>query len=366
MPNMAMPVGTIDAGSADENETAASSQRAQARSLASYFARRIGIFLFTLWGAVTATFVFFRLIPGDPIQALTTQLESQGRYGAVGQSEEIVARYRTVFGLDGNIVEQYLRYMERVLLHFDFGPSLLSYPLPSTDLVMRALPWTLGLVGTATVLGWIIGVLAGTLVGWARSTWLAKWTLNVSLGVSHIHAYFVALLFVYVFAYWNPFLPVSGAYDASLTRGWNAEFILSVIKHGTLPVLATALVAATGWLITTRALVVTILGEDYLTYAAAKGLTRRRILLKYVMRNAWLPQVAALGITLGNVIGGNVLIENLFRYPGLGSLLVNAIGIRDINTAMAVVTLLIVFVLTANLIIDLCLPLLDPRIRRTH
>jgi peptide/nickel transport system permease protein len=256
--------------------------------------------------------------------------------------------------------------MERVLFHFDFGPSLLSYPLPATDLVGRAFPWTLALVGTATVISWILGVLLGTFVGWGRSSFLAKWVTNLSLGVSHIHAYFIALLFVYVFAYWNPVFPTSGAYDSSLSPGWNAEFILSAIRHGTLPVLATALVGATGWLITTRALVVTILGEDYLTYAAAKGLTKRRILLSYVMRNAWLPQIAALGITLGNVVGGNVLIENLFRYPGLGNLLVGAIGTRDINTALAVVTLLIVFVLTANLIIDLILPLVDPRVRRDH
>jgi peptide/nickel transport system permease protein len=363
---MAIPVETIQSGTGDNRAPLTSPRRGFVSPMVSYVIRRIGVFGLTLWGAISASFLFFRLIPGDPIQALTTQLESQGRYGSADQSEEIVAHYRTVFGLDGNLLEQYLRYMERVLLHFDFGPSLVSYPTPATDLIMRAFPWTLGLVGTATILSWIVGVLLGTLVGWARSSWIAKWTTNLSLGLSHIHAYFIALLFVYVFAYWNPLLPASGAYDSSLSPGWNASFILSVIRHGAVPVLATVVVGATGWLITTRALVVTILGEDYLTFAAAKGLSRRRILTRYVMRNAWLPQIAALGITLGNVVGGNVLIENLFRYPGLGSLLVNALGIRDINTAQAVVSLLIVFVLTANLVIDLCLPLVDPRVRRDH
>lgn len=363
---MAQPVGTLETVTADELDDLDRSRRqGRVNPLMAYIARRIGIFLITLWGAITASFLFFRLIPGDPIQALVTQMEAQGQYGVVGQqSEEIVAYYQEAFGLNGTIIEQYLRYMERVLLHFDFGPSLLSYPTPSTDLIMRGLPWTLGLVGVATILGWLIGVLAGTLVGWTRSSRLSRWTTNLSLGVSHIHAYFVALLFVFVLAYWTPLFPANGAYDASLSIGWNLEFILSVIRHGTLPVLATALVAATSWLITTRALVVTILGEDYLTYASAKGLTRRRILVHYVMRNAWLPQIAALGITLGNVVGGNVLVEDLFRYPGLGSLLINAIEIRDINTAQAVITLLIVFVLTANLIIDLILPIFDPRIRQ--
>jgi peptide/nickel transport system permease protein len=361
---MAIPVETIQSGMDVDNDLPTPKKRGFLGPVASYYARRIGIFLLTLWGAISASFFFFRLIPGDPIQAFMTKMETQGQYSAAGQTEEIAAHYRTVFGLDGNLFEQYIRYMERVFLHFDFGPSLLSYPLPATDLIMRALPWTLGLVGCATILSWILGVTLGTLVGWKRSSPIAKWATNLSLGISHIHAYFIALLFVYLFAYWNPIFPVSGAYNSMLTPGWNLEFIWSVIKHGTLPVMATALVGATGWLITTRALVVTILGEDYLTYAAAKGLSPRRILFRYVMRNAWLPQVAALGITLGNVVGGNVLIENLFRYPGLGSLLVNAIGIQDINTAQAVVTLLIVFVLTANLIIDLCLPLVDPRVKR--
>lgn len=363
---MAMPIETIQAGTDDTREPLASSRRGIRSPLVSYLLRRIAIFLFTLWGAISLSFVFFRLIPGDPIQALTTQMASQGRYAGADQSEAIVARYRTVFGLDGNLFEQYIRYMERVLLHFDFGPSLVSYPTPATDLILRALPWTLGLVGAATILSWVIGVLLGTLVGWARSSWGARWATNLSLGLSHIHAYFVALLFVYIFAYWNPLLPAGGAYDSSLSPGWNLRFIGSVIEYGTLPVLAIAVVGATGWLITTRSLVVTILGEDYLTFAAAKGLSRRRILTRYVMRNAWLPQIAALGITLGGVVGGSVLIENLFRYPGLGSLLVNALGIRDINTAQAVISLLIVFVLTANLIIDLLLPFIDPRVRRDH
>ncbi|HYH10744.1 MAG TPA: ABC transporter permease [Thermomicrobiales bacterium] len=362
---MALPVESIEHGD-DERVVLDRSRRGFLGPVASYYVRRIAVFLVTLWGAISASFIFFRLIPGDPIQAFVTQMESQGRYSASEQTQEIADHYRQVFGLDGNIVEQYFRYVERVLFHFDFGPSLLSYPLPATDLILRALPWTLGLVGAATLLGWVVGVFLGTFVGWGRTSPLAKWVTNLSLGISHIHAYFIALLFVYVFAYWNPIFPTSGAYDASLEPGWNAEFILSTIRHGALPVMATALVGAMGWLITTRALVVTILGEDYLTYATAKGLPKRRILVTYVMRNAWLPQVAALGITLGNVVGGNVLIENLFRYPGLGTLLVSAITTRDINTAQAVITLLIIFVLTANLIIDLILPLVDPRVRRDH
>ncbi|HEV2527029.1 MAG TPA: ABC transporter permease [Thermomicrobiales bacterium] len=361
---MTISVETIEAKSADNRSPVDTRRKGRLNPVVAYLLRRLGIYLLTLWGAITLSFLFFRLIPGDPISAFVTSMESQGRYGAGDSSEQVVEYYRQQFGLDGTLLEQYLRYMERVVFHFDFGPSLVSYPTPSTDLIMRALPWTLGLVGAATILSWVIGVLLGTLLGWTRSSWISRWSTNLSLGVSHIHAYFIALLFVYAFAYWNPWLPASGAYDARIEPGWSLDFIGSIIKHGTLPVLSIALVGATGWMISTRALVVAILGEDYLTFAAAKGLSRWRILTRYVMRNAWLPQVAALGITLGGVVGGSVLIENLFRYPGLGALLVNALGVRDLNTAQAVVSLLIVFVLTANLIIDLLLPLLDPRVRQ--
>ncbi len=173
----------------------------------------------------------------------------------------------------------------------------------------------------------------------------------------------MALFQIIFFAYrWNV-LPPAGAYDATLSPSFSLDFILSAIKYGTLPVIATAIVAVAGWMLSTRALVVSILGEDFLTFANAKGVSNRRILNHYVLRNAWLPQIAALGMAMGGVVSGNVLVERLFRYPGVGNLLIDSVIIKDVNTAMAVVTLLIFMVLTINLIIDLTLPLLDPRVK---
>ena len=182
--------------------------------------------------------------------------------------------------------------------------------------------------GTATIIAWVIGVVGGTFVGWARKSRFAGFITNFSLGLSHIPAYFVALFLVIFLGYRNPIFPPNGAYDASLDKEFSWPFILSVIKYGTLPVLAPSIVGFAGWLITTRALVVNILGEDYLTYAEAKGLSPWRILNRYVLRNAWLPQIAALGIALGGVINGNILVERLFRYPGVGNLLIESITSR--------------------------------------
>ncbi len=327
-----------------------------------YILRRIGIFFLTIWAALTLSFFFIRLIPGDPIRALLLQLERQGQYGGIDASESVASYYRTQFGLDGSLLEQYLRYMQRLVLHFDFGPSLLSFPNPSADLILRGLPWTVGLVTVSTLLAWIIGVVAGSLVGWTRGSRVARIITNVCLATSNIPAYLFALWFVFLFAYQLGWFPSNGAYDASLRPGWTFEFIGSVIRYGTLPVLSSALITSTAWLIGTRALVVNTLGEDFLTYAEARGLTRRQILFGYVIRNSWLPQIQALGLALGSVVGGNILIEQLFRYPGVGQLLIRAAEVKDVNTMMAVTTMLIVMVLTANLLIDLLLPLLDPRV----
>jgi peptide/nickel transport system permease protein len=347
---------------AEEVEQVAA-QRRRVHPLAAYFARRFGLYLITLWGAFTASWVFFRLIPGDPISAIVGALAQKGQYSSQGQNEALVEHYKKEFGLDGNLLQQYYHYMNRLIIHQDFGPSIVSYPIPATEIIMRALPWTIALLGTATMLGWIVGVGGGTFVGWARKTRLAGFITNLALLLSHIPAYFLALFLVIFLAYRNPILPPNGAYDANLTKGFNWDFIVSVVKYGTLPVLATAIVGASFWLITTRALVINVLGEDYLTYADAKGLSSRRILNRYVMRNAWLPQIAALGIAMGGVINGNVLVERLFRYPGVGNLLIDAIEVKDVNTAQGIIALLIFMVLTLNLIIDFCLPLFDPRVK---
>jgi peptide/nickel transport system permease protein len=355
------PAQTAITFEAEEVEQIAARRRVH--PLAAYFARRFVLYLITLWGAFTASWLFFRLIPGDPISAIVGALAQKGQYSNQGQNEELVAHYKKEFGLDGSLFEQYIHYMNRLIIHQDFGPSIVSYPKPASEIILRALPWTLALLGTATLIGWVGGVVGGTFVGWARRSKVAGGLTNFALLLSHIPAYFLALFLIILLAYRYPILPPNGAYDASLEKGFNWDFVVSTVKYGTLPVLATAIVGASFWLITTRALVVNLLGEDYLTYADAKGLSSRRILNYYVMRNAWLPQIAALGIAMGSVINGNVLIERLFRYPGVGNLLIDAINVKDVNTAQGIIALLIFLVLTFNLIIDFCLPLVDPRVK---
>lgn len=358
--------GSTDTIALDQIAEAEEAARRRVHPLVGYVARRVALYLVSLWGAFTATFMFLRLTPGDPINAMIQEMARQGQYSTSSTNENMVAYYKKEFGLDGSLWEQYYRYMERLILHLDFGPSILSFPNPATDAIWRSLPWTVGLVGVATIFAWVVGVVAGTFVGRARKSRFAGLLTYFSLGLSNIPAYFIALFLVIFLGYRNPIFPPNGAYDAKLDKEFSWAFIQSVIEHGTLPVLSLVVVGFSGWLITTRALVVNILGEDYLTYAEAKGLSPWRILNRYVMRNAWLPQIAALGIVLGGVINGNILVERLYRYPGLGNLLIESITRKDINTAQAVIAILIFGVLTINLIIDLCLPLVDPRIKHVR
>lgn len=327
-----------------------------------YALRCFLLYLASLWGALTIAFFFFRMLPGDPVSTLLQSMQQQ--YGTTVQaSGDLVARYRTEFGLDGSVIEQYLRFLKNLVLHQDFGPSLLAYPTPAQDVIGAALPWTIGLMGITAVLSWIIGVAAGAIAGWRRGKVGAEITANVAIAFSQMPFYFVALVLVYVFSYLLGALPNRSAYDSQLTPGWNLEFIGSVLQHGILPAVSIVVIGSLGWLLSTRMLIVPLLGEDFLSYAEAKGLKPSVILRKYALRNCYLPQVTAFGLGLGFIFNGNVLVEQLFSYPGLGSTLVAAIKLQDLNTIMGITSLAIFAVLTANFVLELILPLLDPRIK---
>jgi len=328
-----------------------------------YYARRMGLYVLTVWGSITAAFCFFHLIPGNPIDALIVSLQQQGTYTTQGNSADLVAYYKDVFGLNGTLWDQYTHYMRQLLVYHEFGPALINFPNDASLIIVRALPWTLGLLGVSTLIGWLLGVLLGTLVGWLRTTFLAEVVTSIALFFSHIPYYFLALYLLFFLGYRLAILPPTNAYDPVLTPGFSAPFIASVLSHATLPAVSVIFIAVCNWTLGTRMLVVALLGEDYLTFAEAKGLPRREIATRYILRNAWLPQLTALSISLGFVFNGQVLLEQLFRYHGLGYLFVQAQQILDYDTMQGIVFITIFIVLTFLLVIDLLLPLFDPRVK---
>ncbi len=327
-----------------------------------FFLRRFAIFILTIFGSFTVAFLFLHAIPGDPIGALLASLQQQ--YGGNNQaSAAMITAYRTTFGLDLPLPEQYIRYITNVFLHFDLGPSLSAFPTHSQDLIARALPWTIGLLGMAVLISWGFGLVLGGILGWQRNLPGAKVLTTAAIGFAQIPQYIIAIILVFLFAYFLHWLPARDAYPANVSPGLTLDFVVGVLKHGILPALSIVIVAMSGWMLSTRSLVVSILGEDYLLYAQAKGLSPRNIFLHYALRNALLPQLTGLAISLGFIVNGALLVETLFNYPGLGTLLTKAVGILDYNTIQGIVLISIMSVLTANFLLDLVIPRVDPRVQ---
>ena len=208
-----------------------------------------------------------------------------------------------------------------------------------------------------------VSLQIGAIAGWRRGKLGSRIATNLSIALSHVPYFFVALILVYIFAYTLGMLPARSAYDSNIDPGITPQFIGSVLKYGLLPGLSIVLIGTFSWILSTRMLMIPVLGEDYLVYAEAKGLKGSRILTRYALRNCYLPQITAFGISLGFIFNGNVLVEQLFNYPGLGTTLVTAIQQLDFNTILGVTNIAIFSVLTAVLILDLLLPLLDPRVK---
>lgn len=327
-----------------------------------YYGSKIFTYLFTIWAAFTITFFLFRSIPGDPVSAWAGQL--QQRYAvSMPNGDAVVQEYRKKFGLDKPVHEQYLNWMYNAVFKRQLGPSFVNFPRPVEELLAERVPWTIGLLSFSIVIAWVVGLLLGTIAGWRRSSWYSGTLTNLSVVLSQIPPYLVALVLVLVFGYWWKILPAQGAWDAQYAKGFNLPFILSALKHAILPSLSLVLVSMAGWILSTRSLIVNILGEDYLLYGESKGLPEGQLMFRYGLRNALLPQATGLALSLGFIMSGQLLIETIFLYPGMGELLARATGSYDFNTIMGCIVLAIVTVMTASLIVDLLLPIIDPRVR---
>jgi peptide/nickel transport system permease protein len=333
-----------------------------AHPFATYLIRRFGTYLVTLWAGISGTFLFFRLIPGNPIGAYVQNLQSNYNYNAQA-SQAVIDHYKAAFGLNGNLWDQYTHYLYQLIIGHDLGPSLLNYPNPAQNVIGARLPWTMGLLLDAVIISWVLGILLGAVLGWGRSNPFSEFMTYVGAVFTHIPYYFIALIVLFFFAYRVALFPELLAYDPGLTISLTPAFILSVLKHAALPAFSIVIVAFLGWGLGMRMQMIMTLGEDYLTFAQAKGLRQTQIMLNYAMRNSFLPQVTGLAIGLGTIFSGNILLENIFNYPGLGYLLVQAINTLDYNVIMGVIDLGIFGVLTGAFILDLIIPLLDPRIR---
>jgi peptide/nickel transport system permease protein len=326
-----------------------------------YVLRRVGFFLLIVWLAATLNFFIPRLSGQNPVRERLMEQATVGGYVHAGMND-MVAEYEQRFGLDQPLYIQYFRYMGD-LMRGDFNYSIANYPRTVQEMMVESLPWTIGLLGTTTMLSFVLGTLLGAFMGWPRSPKFLKFVLPPLLALHAIPYYLLGLVLMYLFTFYWKVLPNIGGYTAgSLPDVWSLGFWWDVIRHATLPAMSIILAAVGGWALAMRAMVVTVQGEDYITFADAKGLRDKTIFLRYAIRNTMLPQTTALALALGHIVSGAVLVEVVFAYPGIGSVLFSAIRQADWFLIQGMVFMLIVTLGLATLILDLIYPLLDPRI----
>lgn len=291
----------------------------------SYLLRKLGFYAVALWAALTLNFAIPRLLPGDPVDILLAKLQQRG--GTV--SPETREAYALLLGGDDDrpLWNQYLDYLGN-LARGDLGVSVSYYPARVSDVILASLPWTVVLVGVATLIAALLGVLLGAIVGWRPGTWLDSLVPATTL-LAAIPYFWLALLLSYLLARVLGWLPLQGGYDVALTPGWNTEFLLSAVRYATLPALTIVLASIGGWLLGMRNMMVSTLSEDYVLTAEAKGLSPRTIRRSYAARNAVLPSVAGFAISLGFVVSGSVITEQVFSYPGIGGRLLGAVTNND-------------------------------------
>lgn len=326
-----------------------------------YLSQRSMIFVATVLISVTIVFFIPRLVPGDPIGGVLAKMAVAGG-GGTG-NEALVEAYKKRFGLDRSLGAQYVSYL-RQLAQGDLGYSIAIFPTRVSTLIGHALPWTVGLLGITTVISWLLGSLLGAVVGWSGGrTRILQGLVPIALLLYTTPYYILAIILVFLFAFHWPIFPLSGAYAAGANPSFTWSFISDVIKHGTLPALSIVLVSLGWWFLSMRSLIISEQGQDYILWAEAKGLTRGRIFWAYALRNALLPQTTGLALSLGHIIGGALITEVIFAYPGLGFLIYNAIKGLDFPVIQGTILLLVVSVATINFALDLAYPLIDPRIR---
>jgi len=319
--------------------------------------RRLGFFALTLWAALTLNFFLPRLMPGNPAEAMMGKFR-----GPV--SPQALKALELAFGVNTkqSLLGQYLGYLKDVATG-NFGTSLYFYPESVGRVILDAIPWTLGLVGVTTVLAFVLGTGIGIVSAWRRGGRLDSVLPPVFVITSAIPYYWIGLMLILIFAVKLQWLPAAFGFDVTLTPSLSLPFIGNVLAHAVLPAMALVITTIGTWILTMRNTMITTLAEDYVRMARAKGLPGRRVMLDYAARNAILPNLTGFAMSLGFVVGGAILVEYVFNYPGVGYMLLQAVNNEDYPLMQALFLLITVAVLAAILIADIATALLDPRTR---
>ncbi|MCF4099291.1 ABC transporter permease [Maritalea mediterranea] len=323
----------------------------------SFIIRRIMFYLVAFLVAATINFLLPRLMPGNPIDIMFASA------GNTMPPEAKKALAETFGFVERPLIEEYFIYLKSVFT-WDFGVSIKKYPLSVMDVLMQALPWTLFLAGTSVILAFCIGSLLGIYAAWKRGSGFDSVISPSALAVQSVPPLVIGIITLYVFGLVLKLLPTSYAYDPSIDPGFTWEYLSSVGYHALMPIGTLAFVSIGGYLITMRNNMIGQLGEEHVVMGHAKGLTDKRVRYNYAARNALLPSMTAFALSLGSVLGGSLIIEIVFNYPGLGNILFQGIIARDYPLIQGQLIIMTLAMLTANLLVDFIYIFLDPRLRK--
>jgi len=323
-----------------------------------YFSGKLVWFIITLIAAFILNFILPRLMPGDPV-AIITQRTVQGMTSQSG-IQKVYEHYAEVFGTNEPILEQFVIYM-RNISQGNFGRSFSQYPRPVADIIKSSIWWTLALQFPAIIVGWIIGNTLGALAAYLKKGF-DKVLMPVSIFASNLPAFGMAVILLVLFAVKLEWFPTSGGYGFDMIPNFSWDFVWSVIVHYQLPFWSIVLITIGGQAIGMRSMAIYELNADYVKYSRFLGI-RDRTTIGYVFRNAMLPQITGLALSIGTMVGGALVAEVIFSYPGLGSTILTAVMGQDYPLISATTLIISIMVLTATFLIEILYGVIDPRVK---
>ncbi len=326
-----------------------------------YVLRRVFLLIAVIFLAVSLNFFIPRLSPINPIRQRMQELAAQGGVNA-GKMDKLIAAYEKKFGLDQPLWKQYMRYWGDIS-RLDLGSSITFFPAKVKTEIIRAMPWTIGLLVTTSLIGFALGTFFGAALSWPSMRKIAGFAVPLLMTLSAIPFYLLGFALLYLLVIVWPIFPFGGAVDIGHEIRVDWATLTSILKHAFLPAIAIILGAMGFSALGMRGMMITTMGEDYINMAEYKGLPDRVVFLRYALRNAMLPQFTGFAIGLTQIMAGAVLVELLFSYPGVGFLLFRAVQGNDYFLIQGVVLFIILSVAIGLFVMDMVYPFLDPRIR---
>jgi len=327
--------------------------------LGRYIAQKTVWYVVALVAAVSLNFLLPRLVPGNPVDVIVSNL-SRGGSVTSEQQKEVYQSYIEEFGLDQSLWQQFLTYLGNVFTG-DLGTSFAYYPASVNELVGQALPWSIAVQLPAIIIGWILGNVVGAIAAFRGGNW-DRSVFTTSLFLSAMPYYCLSILLLYGLAVVAGMFPVGGAYSLGLSPEFSLTFLWDALSYFWLPFLSLVVVFIGGQAVGMRSMAIYELGGDYVNYARAMGIRDNRI-TQYIFRNAMLPQITGLALAIGTLVGGALITELVFSYPGVGLLLFNAIAANDYPVIQAITLIITIAVLLANFGVEIVYGIVDPRIR---